>query len=36
MNMLIHQNLLRENGYDTATMAQWLTEYYTKHAVQVR
>ena len=28
--------LLRQNGYDTATMSQWLMEYYTKQAVQVR
>ena len=29
-------DLLRQNGFDTATMSQWLMEYYTKHAVQVR
>jgi glycosyltransferase involved in cell wall biosynthesis len=28
--------LLRENGYDTATMANWLTDYYKKYAVNVK
>ncbi|MDQ0242549.1 glycosyltransferase involved in cell wall biosynthesis [Bacillus fengqiuensis] len=28
--------LLRQNGYDTVTMAKWLTEYYKEHAVQAR
>lgn len=27
--------LLRQKGYDTATMAKWLTDYYQEHAVQV-
>jgi len=25
--------LMRNNGYDTATMAKWLTEYYVSHAM---
>ncbi len=25
--------LMRTNGYDTETMAKWLTEYYTSHAI---
>ena len=33
MNMSDTSELLRQNGYDTATMAKWLTEYYTEQAV---
>lgn len=29
-------DLLRKNGYDTATMAKWLTNYYLDHAGQVK
>ncbi|KMY51893.1 glycosyltransferase family 1 protein [Peribacillus loiseleuriae] len=28
--------LLRQNGFDTVTMAKWLTEYYAEHALQAR